>query len=82
MTRYVKMNYKGNPQYEKQLWKCNKCSKIDSEEHILWCESYKELRKGRNLQNNKDLCQYLQQVIKKRMKRNETKNPVRCLALT
>ena len=55
MTCYVKMNYKGNPQYEKQLWKCNKYLKIDSEEHILWFESYKEFRKGKNLQNSKDI---------------------------
>ena len=23
MTRYIKMNYKGDPVYEKQLWKCD-----------------------------------------------------------
>ena len=74
MTCYVKMNYKGNPQYEKQLWKSNKCLKIDSEEHILWCESYKEFRKGKNLQNSKDLCQYLQQVIKRREGDEEKRN--------
>ena len=74
MTRYIKMNYKGNPLYEKQLWKCNKCQKIDSEEHILWCDGYKELREGKNLDNDKDLCKYLQKIQKIR-EREESKKP-------
>ena len=71
MTRYVKMNYKNEPRYSKSLWKCENCENIDSESHILWCESYKDIRSGKNLENDKDLCDYIQKVMKIRKKHDE-----------
>ena len=68
MSRYFQMNYKSNPSYAKQLWKCRACNQIDSESHILWCIGFKEIRENKNLKCDKDLCQYLIQVQKIREK--------------
>ena len=72
MTRYIKMNYKNDPKYSKTLWKCEACSNIDSESHILRCKEYEDLRDGKDLQNNQDLCEYIQKVIKIREKQEES----------
>ena len=74
MTRYVKMNYKGDKMYSKLLWKCENCTNMDSESHILWCSEYSDLREGKNLNNNKDLCEYIQKVMKKREKQEQNKD--------
>ena len=68
MSRFVKMNYKGDKKYEKQLWKCDECKLMDSESHILWCSAYQHLRTNKSLNNDKDLCQYLNEVLKIREK--------------
>ena len=66
MTSNVKMNYKGDPSYSKSLWKCDKCKNQDTNSHLLWCTGYTEQREGLDLNQNKDLCSYLQKVIKLR----------------
>ena len=53
MTKTVKLNYKNDPVNKKSLWKCNDCSSIDSQEHILWCPAYGHLRMDKNLQDDK-----------------------------
>jgi hypothetical protein len=63
MTRYVKLNYKHNTQYVKDLWQCDSCqSTIDSMKHMLWRPSYSKHRKDRNLDENQDLAKYLHEV--------------------
>ena len=66
MTKTVKLNYKNDPVNKKSLWKCNDCSSIDSQEHILWCPAYGHLRMDKNLQDDKDLTRYFQQVLQLR----------------
>ena len=68
MTENVKMNYKGDQNYAKSLWKCQKCGNQDSEIHLLWCSGYADLRKDLDLGSNKDLCSYLQKIIQQRCK--------------
>ena len=68
MTQHVKMNYKNNSEYAKQLWKCGKCLKIDSENHLLWCDSYAHLRESKDLNNDRDLCKYLHKILLLRTK--------------
>ena len=41
---------------------------IDSESHLLWCEAYGKLRENKDLKNDKDLCQYLQEILSLRTK--------------
>jgi hypothetical protein len=68
MTEHVKMNYKGDPAFSKLLWKCQDCQNQDTEIHLLWCPAFKDVRNGLDLSSDKDLCSYLQQVIKTRCK--------------
>ena len=61
----VKFNYKHDPRYTKDLWKCDSCeSAIESQSHILWCPSYSDLRVGKNINNDQDLVNYIKQVMK------------------
>ena len=66
MTENVKMNFKGNVSYARELWKCTHCRNQDSESHLLWCPKYEDMRKDLNLRNDSDLCNYLQNVFKSR----------------
>ena len=63
MTKTVKLNYKNDPVNKIKLWQCDDCSSIDSQEHILWCPSYSHLRVGKNLDEDKHLTRYFQQVL-------------------
>ena len=64
MTRYAKFNYKNDPIYAKQLWKCESCSNISTESHVLWCSGFQYLREGKNLKCDRDLAKYLIEVLK------------------
>ena len=66
MTEHIKMNFKGNKEYERALWKCKYCFNQDSEIHLLWCPQYENLRDNIDFNNDSDLCQYLQEIYKKR----------------
>jgi hypothetical protein len=54
MTKKVRMNYKNDPANKKTLWKCDDCSSLDSQEHILWCPAYGHLRLEKDLDDDKD----------------------------
>ena len=71
MTQSVKMNFKNDNTYSRTLWKCDHCKKMDSESHLLWCDAYKSLRENKNLNNDKDLCQYLQDILRLRTKEDK-----------
>ena len=46
-------------------WLCNSCYNcIETQSHILWCTAYAQLREGRNLTCDKDLTNYISQVMK------------------
>ena len=66
MTKTIKLNFKNDPINKKTLWKCNDCDSIDSQEHILWCPAYGHLRTDKNLEDDKDLTRYFQQVLQLR----------------
>ena len=67
----VKFNYKNEKKNREELWRCDSCkSAIDTQSHILWCPSYKELRAGKNINNNADLVKYIQTVMEIREKLN------------
>ena len=68
MLKNVKMNYKNDPKNVKKLWQCSECEHIDSQEHILWCDGYKNLRENKDLSSDVDLARYYQQVLLKREK--------------
>ena len=69
MTQFVKMNYSSSIEYSEDLWRCQSCrTKIDTQTHVLWCPEYMSLREGKNLDSDKDLCEYLQAVFRIRQK--------------
>ena len=68
MTRYTKFNYKNDSLYARQLWKCESCDNISTESHILWCSGFKHLREGLDLKSDKDLANYLLEVVNIRSK--------------
>ena len=72
MVRYVKFNYSSDPVYSSQLWHCSHCDKIDSQSHVVICESYKYLREGKDLNDDKDLVKYFRDVISLREKLENT----------
>ena len=64
-----KLNFKNNVEFKKNNYMCDSCeSEVDDNLHVLYCESYKDLRKGKNLDDNKDLGMYLQKVLHIRTK--------------
>ena len=41
---------------------------IETNSHVLWCPAYQNLREGKSLESDKDLAQYLMNVLKIREK--------------
>ena len=60
----AKFNMKSSPKFSNESWKFDFCKKIDSQSHIKWCSSFAPLREGRNINDDKDLVNYIQQVFK------------------
>ena len=63
MTQHVRMNQKSNKEYADKLWKCEECGKQDTNSHLLWCTGYSELREGKDLSCDKQLCNYLHKIF-------------------
>ena len=68
MTKSVQMNFKGEPKYIRNGWKCQDCDIPDTQDHILRCPCYQQLRVGKILDSDKDLVQYFRKVIQIREK--------------
>ena len=59
-----KLNFKGIKKYKEENYKCDSCEKEDDDNlHVLYCSSYQELRREKDLENNKDLAEYLLKVM-------------------
>ena len=72
MMQHIKMNYPSDPLYIKEMWKCDWCSCISTQSHILWCAAFSALRENLDLNDNKDLAKYFQEVL--RIRAEEEKN--------
>ena len=60
----VKFNYKSNPSNSKSLWQCDSCqSAIESQDHVLWCPAYQELREGKDINNDSNLIDHIRKVV-------------------
>ena len=54
-----------------KLWRCSSCqTRIETQDHVLFCPSYAQLREGRSLESDKDLTDYLMKVLIIREKLN------------
>ena len=65
-TTNVKMNRKSDPSYAAKLWKCYGCHSLDTQSHIIWCPAFAPLREGLDVNNDKDIVHYFQQVFRLR----------------
>ena len=63
MTRTIQMNFKGDPRYRENKWKCVGCGEIDSQEHVISCSAYAHLRTDKDLKKDIDIIKYFKQVI-------------------
>ena len=64
MTQYIKLNYSNDPRNVRSSWRCDSCqSCVDSMAHVLRCPSYAQLREEKDLGSNKDLANYLREVL-------------------
>ena len=67
-TENVKINYKNDAGFANYMWKCSSCSNQDIESHLLWCPGYADMINGLNLNEDADLCSYLQIIFSVRCK--------------
>ena len=66
-----KMNFLNDPKFKTDMWRCDSCEKcIDSQSHILYCPSYKQLREGKSLSSDQDIVDYFKEVLRIRTKLN------------
>jgi len=69
-----KMNMMSDTAYSKKLWFCDECeSQIDSLSHIAICPAYQPLRAGKDINCDKDLAEYMTEVMKIRSKLKSNK---------
>ena len=60
----AKLNFKQNREYKQENYLCDSCqSKIDENVHVLFCDSYRSLREGLDINNDSHLAWYLQRVM-------------------
>ena len=43
MTRTVQVNYKGDPTFKANGWKCQEYKVLDTQEHVVQCPTYLNL---------------------------------------
>ena len=68
MLKGAKLNFPSNPEYKKEEFKCDFCPLISTQRHLIWtCPEYEEYRKERNLEEDKELCKFLEDVMTHRL---------------
>ena len=67
----AKMNYKNDPRYKQQAWKCDSCGDLEDQSHLRICKAYQQVRNKLNLDNPNDLVQYFQEVMKIRIEKRK-----------
>ena len=61
----IKFNYKNDKLNAKELWNYDSCqSAIETQDHIIWCPAYADLREDKSLNNDNDLIVYFKEVMK------------------
>ena len=63
MVPGIKMNFKNNQKYKQELYKCDHCPALDSQDHLRWCQSYAHLREGKDLSIDADLVAFFKGVM-------------------
>ena len=76
MTPTIQMNFPSDVEFASNLWTCSGCAGSDmgdevvgcrdTQQHVMICPGYAQLREDKNLDNDRDLVHYFAQVIKNR----------------
>ena len=66
MTRTVQANFKGDHNFRSNNRKCQDCQVLDTQDHIIRCPVYQNLRTGKDLEKDKDLVCGSPFVLRKR----------------
>ena len=84
MAPSIMMNFPSDVEFSKQFWTCTGCGngndkaevqiggRRDTQTHIMICPGYVELRKDKNLDEDRDLVRYFSEVIRKRLDTDES----------
>ena len=83
MTPTTRMNFQNDKQYAAELWSCPSCKVtdggddddddsdkpviLDTQQHVVMCEAYSDLRDDKDLSRDKDLVEYFRQVLARRV---------------
>ena len=60
----AKLNFKNKHEYKSEMYLCDSCeSETDENTHVLFCQAYKSLREGKDLNSDTDLSDYLRNVL-------------------
>ena len=57
------MNFKNDPNYRKELYQCNFCQELETQEHLRVCFGYAHLRDGKDLTKDMDLVTFFKEVL-------------------
>ena len=63
MVPNIKMNFKNDPKFKSELYKCDLCQELDTQEHLRVCKGYSHLRDGKDLMNDLDLVTFFKEVL-------------------
>ena len=76
MTPTIRMNFTSDKRFAAELWSCPACRdrpdlvglsvSRDTQQHVMECEAYDDLRLGKDLDSDQDLVDYFRQVIARR----------------
>ena len=65
---------KNRKDYAADLWACIGCGAVDTFLHLKWCPKYAEMREGKDLNEDKDLVDYITSVMRAREETGQDKN--------
>ena len=67
MVPSIQMNFPSDKKFTANSWLCVGCNgSLDTQTHVILCNSYETVRTGLNLDHEKDLVKYFQEIVKLR----------------
>ena len=72
MLKFCKLNFPSQQEYLRQGFKCDFCSAISSQKHLIYfCPEYDHFRKNRNIEDDDEKIQFLVDIIKYRQEQDQ-----------
>ena len=63
MLKHCKLNFPSDPEFRRQGYRCSFCSAVSSQNHLRFCSRYEELRRGRNLEDEIEMIEYIADIM-------------------